>query len=37
MEMPPLLAYLFLDGDFHLNPFGVWLCPQEASINKTHL
>lgn len=29
--------YLFLDGHFHLNPFGVWLCPQEASIYETHL
>lgn len=30
-------SYLFLNGHFDLNPFRVWLCPQEASINEAHL
>lgn len=32
-----LLSYLFLDGHFHLDPFGVWFCPQEARVNQTYL
>lgn len=32
-----LLSYLFLDGHFHLDPFGVWFCPQEARVNETYL
>lgn len=30
-------SYLFLDGQFHLNPLWVRLGPQKASINETHL
>lgn len=32
-----LSSYLFLDGQFHLNPLGVGLRPQEAGIDKPHL
>lgn len=32
-----LSSYLLLDGQFHLNPFRVWFCPEKASINETYL